>query len=238
MGHTYAVLGRVEEAAEFYRQAFRQDARWGDQAVADLLALARRLDAQRDRFGAASAVQAAAELRPGISVPDLALPLARHYFQAGELERALPLYQRAMAAAGPEERADITFELAQAYEEMGNCERALVFFDRFREIESGSRRRESDWHIGNCSFRLAQQLRRQGAHGTALRHLQTTIRMGEPRNLIPAAHFEKGDILADWGECAAALEALREVLRLEGGNSAVANRARDRIDEIRFGGGC
>lgn len=237
VGHTYALLGRVEESVEHYRQAFRQDSRWADQAAADLLALARRLVAQDDHFGAASAVQAASEFRPGITVSELALPLARHYFQSGEFDLALPLYQRAMTAVPPDSAATIVFELAQAYEEVGDCRRALVFFDRFRETASRSQRSEADWHIGNCSYRLAQSLRRQGQDGEALRHLETTIRMGEPMTILPRAYFEKGDILALRGECDAALEAFRDVLRADPGSGALADRARERVDAIRFGPG-
>lgn len=235
VGHTYAEVGRVDEAGEYYRQAARSDPRWANQAGADLLHLAREARARSDRLQMASAVETALEFLPGLSVEELALPLARHYFEAGEFGRALPFYQRALTAAS-DSAADVVLEVATAYEEVGDCLRALTLFERFRELVQPWERTEVDWHIGNCSLRLARERRSEGEPEEALLLVDRTLEVGEPRNLIGQTWFERGEILSEMGDCDGALEAYRRVRALDpGGSGALVRRADDRIDEVRFG---
>ncbi len=236
--HAFAREGRVDEAAGLYARAGSADPEYLDQAVSDLVRVARSASRRGDRFGMASAVQAALGLRPGISVPDLSLPLARHYARTGEFGRAVPFFQQALEAAPPDSAADILFEYASAHEEVGGCEEALPLFARYRGMISGARRNRADWHIGNCSLERAIDLRRRGQDDEALPHLETTIRVGEPQTRLAQAHFQKAEIHFERGECEAALEAYRQVLALDSGTSGVVvNQARERIDEIRFGRG-
>src|SRR5690606_11435791 len=90
VAHTYARLGRVDDASTHYASAVAADPAIANQAVTDLMRLAREAHVREDRFAMASAVQAAREIEPALGVRDLALPLARHYFGAGEYGRALP----------------------------------------------------------------------------------------------------------------------------------------------------
>lgn len=245
VAHAYTSLGRVDEAREPYREAIRRDPTLVDQAVSDLVRLARESEGRRDRFRVAQAMQLALELQPGVSVADLSAPLARHYAGLGEYARAIPFYQRALAAF-PAQRGELTYDLAVAHEQIGDCARALVFFEQFRETRPAWDRGQADFHIGNCSFDLALQARRAGNDAEALRHIQTMLRLGEPRAQLPRAYFEMGEILAARGECDAAVEAFRRVRDADAsGNSPLVGRAQDRIDQIRFGrrgrfteGGC
>jgi hypothetical protein len=69
---------------------------------------------------------------------------------------------------------------------------------------------------------------------------QNTISIGEPRTSVAPAWFEIGEILAARGECSAAVRAfeqVREVLRQDQTNGILWDRARDRVDQIRFGRG-
>lgn len=234
--HVSAELGRVDQAKEQYRRAIDGDSAYADQAVADLIRLARRADARNDRFGVSSAIQAALELRPGVNVSDLALPLARHYYGNGEFARALPFFQNALGAVSPDEAPQVMFETAQAYEETGDCQRALVFFEQFQETASRSQQSEASWHIGNCSFQLAEEALSQDRPDDALQRLETTISLGQPRNLLSRAYFEAAEILAERGECEAAIAAFRSVIQEDPtGSSPLVHRAQRRIDEIRFG---
>lgn len=236
VAHAYTSLGRVDEAREPYREAIRRDPSLVDQAVSDLVRLARDSEARRDRFRLAQAMQLALELQPGISVGDLAAPLARHYAALGEYARAIPFYQRALAAAPPGQRGALTYDLAVAHEQIGDCARALVFFEQYRETLPAWNRGQADFHIGNCSFDLALQSRRRGDDETAVRHIQTMLRLGEPRAQLPRAYFELGEILAARGECEAAVQAFQNVRGADtSGNSPLVGRAQDRIDQIRFG---
>lgn len=237
VGHTYADLGRVDEASEYYGRAVQEDRRWADQAASDLLHLARAARERSDPFQMASAVETAFRFLPGLSVEELALPLARHYFKNGEFGRALPFYQRALSAAR-DSASDVLMEVGTAYEEVGDCARALDVFERFREASRPWNRSEVDWHIGTCSFSLAQQRRAEGDTDQALRLVDRVLEVGEPRNLLPQVWFEKGEILAERGDCDGAVDAYRRVRAVDAsGVGALARRAEDRIDDVRFGSG-
>ena len=235
VGHTFAELGRVDEARDFYARASQQDHRWADQAGSDLLHLARAAEARSDRFQMASAVETALQFLPGLSVEELALPLARHYFGNGEFGRALPFYQRSLAASA-DSAADVLMEIGTAYEEVGDCGRALQVFERHREQRPPWDRSAVDWHIGTCSFQLARQRRDEGVGDEALQLVDRTLEVGEPRNILPQVWFEKGEILSELGDCDGAVAAYRRVRQLDpAGTGALVRRAEERIDEVRFG---
>lgn len=237
LAHTYARMGRVDEAADSYASAAAQDSAWADQAVSDLVRLAREAADRNDLYGVASAMQRALQFRPGLTVGELALPLARHYSRSGEAGRALPFFQRALAAVPADSAPAIMYETALAYEEIGDCGRAVVFFEQYREIIPRWRRTEVNWHLGSCSFRYGQQLLEEGRLESALRHLNTTIEIAEPRSVLGQAYFAKGDILSLMGACSDALEAYRRVPGADvAGVGSLVTRAERRIDEIRFGG--
>ncbi len=241
VAHTYAVLERVDDAGAFYGQALALDPSLVDQAVADLMRMAESAHARRDRFAMASAVEIAGRLRPGIGVSSMSLDLARHYFQSGEYGRALPFFEKALAEVPDSATAQTVFEVGQAYEEIGDCQRALVFFERYLAMGVGGDATQVNWHIGSCGFKLAREIR----SGTdvppedldrALRMVERTLELGEPRSLLAQAWFEKGLILSDLGDCSGAMEALSQVESAE--NSAgLVDRARAIFDEIRFGRG-
>ena len=235
VGHTYADLGRVEEARNSYRQATELDGRWADQAGADLLHLARDAESRSDRFQMASAAETALEFLPGLAVEELALPLARHYFDNGDFGRALPLYQKALASA-PDSTADVLMEVGIAFEEVTDCVRALGLFERFRELARPWERSEVDWHIGTCSYELGKQRRMDGDIDESLDLVNRTLEVGEPRNIQPQVWFEKGEILSELNRCDEAVEAYRRVRALDAsGTGALVRRAEERIDEVRFG---
>lgn len=160
VAHTYAMIGRVDDAGGYYAEAVAHAPELADQAVADLMRMARDAQARQDRFAMASAVETALRLRPGIGVGDMSLPLARHYFQNGEYGRALPFYQKALADAA-DSVPNIVFEVGQAHEEIGDCEHALFFFEQFRAMVRPWERGEVDWYIGTCAFDMARDLRRR-----------------------------------------------------------------------------
>lgn len=237
VAHTYARLGRVDEAADAYARATAEDPAWADQAVADLVRLARGAAERNDLFGVASAVQQALEFRPGLTVSDLALPLARHYARNGEYGRALPFFQRALASVPADSAPAVMYETAMAFEEVGDCGRAVVFFEQYREIVPSWERTEVNWHLGNCSFRYGLSLLEEGRLESALRHIQTAIDIGEPRSVQAQAYFDKGRILSLMGACRDALDAYRRVPAADvAGVGSLVARAERRIDEIRFGG--
>lgn len=237
VAHTYSMMGRVDDAGAYYLEASSKEYLFGDQAVSDLMKLAREANRKHDRFAMASAVEIALRLRPGIGVGDMALSLARHYFENGEYGRALPYYQGAMLDV-TDSVPEIVFEVGLAYEEIGDCEHALVAFERFREMVRPWQRGEVDWYIGTCSFKLARELRSGSALGEqelgrALKLVERALEVGEPRNIQAQAWFEKGGILEETGACEEAMEAYEQVRYIDQAGPLV-DRALRRYDEIRF----
>ncbi len=231
--HAYVMLGRVDEARSLYEQAVAADDSYANQAVSDFVALARREHEAGDSYGMASAMEAALLFRPGIVVEGLALPMARHYSNSGEYARARPLYLRALGQNRDD--ADIVFETALAHEEIGDCERALVYFDQFGEL-APRRTAEVSWHVGSCSFQVSRELAEEGALDEALLYLDAMIDLAEPRPLLAQAYMDKGELLAQLGDCLSAVEAFRAVRDADpSGSGPLVGQARARVDEIRFG---
>lgn len=243
VAHTYTLMGRVDDAGAYYVDAAARDPDLADQAVADLMHLARIAREGQDRFAMATAVETALQLRPGVGVGDMSLPLARHYYANGEYGRALPFYQKAMAEAS-ESQPEIVFEVGVAYDEIGDCSNALIFFERFRGMVPPRERGEVDWYIGTCAFNVARAIRERVEADdplTAARDLERalelvnrTIEVMEPRNIQARAWFEKGEILVDLKRCQEAMEAYSQVRYADQAGSLI-DRAQDRFDEIRFG---
>lgn len=237
--HAYIELGRVDEARALYDQAVLEDSSYVDQAVSDFVARARRELADGDRYGAASAMEAASHFRPGVQARGLNLPLARHYRDSGEHLRAQALFLSALG----EHRADpdLLFETALAHLEIGDCERALGFFEEFADL-APRRGQEAYGHVGRCAFQLAGEiaegLEEEGAAEEALAYLDLVLELGEPRMLLSRAWFTRAEILAGLGECEAAIAAYRMVPDSDpAGSGPLSRTARERADEIRFGQG-
>ncbi|MEX0856297.1 MAG: tetratricopeptide repeat protein [Gemmatimonadota bacterium] len=230
--HTYARLGRISDAEQHYRDAVALDPSLADLASADLLRVARRAVDRNDGIGASTAVAAATQLRPGVSLTGVALPLARHFAQRGQYGQALPFFEKAVQESSSD--AQVVFEMALAHEALGDCERALVFLERVRDQLPVASQSEVDWNVGNCSSELAREAQVRGDLEEALEMYQNTITLGEPRNRVAQAWFEIGEILASRGECSAAVRAFEQAAQADQASPFLVDRARDRIDDIRF----
>ena len=239
VAHAYAMVGQLERSREAYETLLTRAPEYTDQAVFDYLALAERARARSDRYGMAGAVEAALALRPGLSVAEMAAPLARYYGRAGDNDRARTYYERALAYATPDSATTLLFDYAQLLESQNNCGEAIEMYSAFRQREPrGERADQARWQIGNCSFQLARQLRESGSPDRALEFLQTTLDLGVPQNLIGQAWFERGEILLELNRRDDALQAYMRVLEnARTAGNQLAERARQRIDAIRFGSG-
>ena len=237
VAHTYAEMGRIDEAGEFYHQAVDQDPDFADQAVSDMVRLARAARDRDDLFGLALAMETAMSFRPGITMQDMALPLARHYFRSGEYATALPYYQASIAGIQGDTIRDVVFEAGSAYDEVGDCRRALLYYEEYRTLIRSYQRGEVDWKIGSCSLHLAQELRSEGEDEEALAHIERTIALGEPRSDQAQAYIEMAEILSDLGRCEDAMDAYLQVRRVDQtGTSPLVELAQWRFDQLRFVG--
>ena len=233
VAHTYAEMGRIDEAGDFYHRAVDQDPGLADQAVSDMVRLARAARDRDDLFGLASAMETAMSFRPGITTQDMELPLARHYFRSGEYATALPYYQGAIVQG--DIIPDVVFEAGKAYDEVGHCRRALLYYEDYRTQISRYQRLEVNWKIGSCSLRLAQELRSVGEDEEALARIERTIALGEPRSDQARAYFELAEILSDLGRCEDAMDAYLQVRQVDQtGVSPLVATAQWRYDTLRF----
>ncbi len=190
-----------------------------------------------DRYGLASAVNAALALRPGLPLDDFAVPLARYYASTGDPAKALDYYERALTSSPKDSIPKLLFEIAQVHEAQGNCAEAIGFFRAFRQrAPADPQAGDADWHIGNCAFTLARREHQDGDTDQALAHLNALLDLGVPKNLLDEAWFEKGEILLELGRRDDAMFAYLMVLELNKASSGqIVDRARRRIDELRFG---
>lgn len=243
LAHAYAMAGDLTRSRQVYDELVDGSNVYADQAVQDYLALAARAQRRGDVFGVSSAVDAALALRPELRLPGMALSLARMHGQRGDTDRAAEFYRRALSSMEPDSAPRIHYELGLLEEEGGRCDRAIDHFRAFRVQAERSRSPawrtllgEGRWHIGNCSFQLAQEARREGQVSEALSRLATMIELGEPENLLDQAWFDRGEILYGIGRFDEALESYRTVLeRNPARTGQLVERARQRIDDIRFG---
>ncbi len=238
VAHAYAVTGHLSSARETYDRLLAADPGFTDQAVYDYLALARQAQARGDRYGTAAAVDAAARLRPGIAPVELASSLARYYAGAGEVDRALAYFERAVATVPGDSAAGLLYELAQLQESQGNYGDAITYYQEYRQrAPRGPHAEEARWHVGNCQFELARRAQDAGRLDDALAGYQAVLDLGVPENVLDQAWFQRGEILLAQGKREDALAAYQKVLDLNPARTGqLVQRAQQRIDQIRFGG--
>ncbi|CAN5674919.1 hypothetical protein BH23GEM9_BH23GEM9_18950 [soil metagenome] len=237
VAHAYAMTGQFERARESYDDLLQRSPGHADQAIFDYLRLARRAQERNDRYGTASALEAALALRPGLPVEDLAAPLARYYARAGDVDRAREFFDRALSYAPPDSMPGLLFDYATLQESRGNCAEAVELFNAFRSrAPRGDRADQARWSVGNCAFQLGREARMAGNPQRALGHLQVMLDLGLPRNLLDQAWFERGEALLELDRRDEALEAyIRSLENARSSGGQLAERARQRIDELRFG---
>lgn len=237
LAHAYAISGQLERARDHYDILLSRAPEYADLAIFDFLRLANAARERSDRFGMATAVEAANAIRPGLPVDHMAPTLARYYASTGEPERAVEYFERAVAAAPRDSVPALLFDLARLHETQGECEEAIALYRSYlARVGTRARADEARWQIGSCSFALAQRARRSDSLDLALRRLQDVLDLGVPQTLVDQAWFERGEILALLGRPDEATAAFLTVLELTRGRpSPLSERARQRIDSLRFG---
>jgi tetratricopeptide (TPR) repeat protein len=236
VAHTYLEMGQFEQAREYYTQLLERKPEYTDQALFDYVTAAQRAGERSDRYGMAMAVEAALTLRPGLPLEAMAAPLARYYASNQQEDRALDFFERALSHVPPDSVPDLLYEMGELHERRDNCEEAISLFNAYRAREpAGARTDQARWHVGNCSFRLGRQARLANDNEEAVRRFDVVIELG-PQHLLEQAWFERGEALLSLGRREEALQSYTRVLetnRLRTGQWV--DRARQRIDQIRFG---
>ncbi len=234
VAHAYALTGQLERAREEYSKLLKLAPELIDQAVFDYLILAKAASARSDRFGLARAVEAALELRPGIDAGKWAPALARHYASAGDADRALEYFERALAVVSDAAAPNLLFEVATLHQRQGDCAEAMSYLRSYlARMPYGDSANDARFRIGSCAFELGRRARDAGNLEQALEHFGTVIDFGSPANLQDQAWFERGEALLAAGRRPEALEAFRRVIELSPDRNTQTNvRARRRILEL------
>ncbi len=237
VAHAYAETGQLLPARQTYTKLLERSGEFTDQAVFDYVTLARQSFARGDRYGMASALEAALALQPGLSVPQFAAPLARYYASTGDAERALAFFERALTRQAPDSAADLELAIATIQEAQGNCREASGYFrDYLRLVPRGAKSDEARYHIGNCSLAMSRDAHKAGQLNDALALADTVIALGVPQNAQDQAWYERGEILLALGRSYDALDAFNRVLELNPLRTGqLVEKTQKRIDEVRFG---
>lgn len=237
VAHAYARTGQLDRAREHYQRLLARSPEYTDQAIYDYLSFARRALARGDRYGVVGAVEAALALRPDLPVPDLTMTLARYYSDTGQPDRALDFYRRALATAPRDSVGGIFHQIGLLHASKRDCRGAIGYFSAARSrSRRGERAADATWQMGNCAFEVGKEARQNGAITEALEHFDLVLELGAPENLLDQAWFERGEILFAIGRFDEALDSYRRVLEMNRGRGGLlSDKARDRIDQIRFG---
>lgn len=241
LAQAHAARGDVSAAVRLYGTLVARDSSYRYQAASDLTALARRELERQGREGMVRALEPVLELGLDLVPTDLRLELARHYSERQEFRQALPLYL-SLLEGDLEAGSRVYYGAARAYQEMGGCREALSYFREYldrvdadgeADAEGGAR-----WHYGSCLHDVAQEDWEAGRQRNALERVDQMIELGTPRTLMDRAHYLRGELLLQEGSDDEALEAFREVLRLNPDRSdPLARTAEEKVREIRYGPG-
>jgi tetratricopeptide (TPR) repeat protein len=131
----------------------------------------------------------------------------------------------------------ILYEAGELQAAQGECREAINFFRAFRERErTGERAEQARWRTGICSYQLAREARANGRLLDALDYVDTVLELGVPQNQLDDAWFERGEIMLALDRRDDALFAFVRVLEMNpGGSGQIVDRARRRLDQLRFG---
>lgn len=236
LGQAYGERGEVEAALRYVRMLLDVDSMYRFQAAGVLSEAARVARENGAPDNMARALGPLEEMGVGLIPPDLQLSLARHYAELADYGRALPLFLA--VAEGDSLSPGAALETARTFQELGGCREALGYFELY--LASGSRsstdRAGARWQYGHCLFDVAEEERRRGRDRSARGHLDALIEQGVPRTLLDRAHFERGEILLETGEYAAAEADFLAVLELNPARSGpLVQLAEERIRQIRYG---
>ncbi len=246
--------GDTRRAALLLRGLVQEEAPGSAQAAQDRTSLA-MLEAQLGRHGAAAELYLEAYREGGKKDATLLASAARETAASGQIERAIPLYERALAARSlpAKERARLAEELAYLQLDAGRRSEALRSLAAARELGGDSARieqtrgdlllAEGDAAGALAAFRAAQA--RRSEPRSALGAAYALVALGKPGLAVPevrraldgspslpadarrAALRTLGFLYAELGEPARAAEAWSAVLRQEKDDGLALRLARE-----------
>lgn len=238
LAHAYVRLGDFGAGLRAYEELIARDSSWRYQAASDLVDAAREALRGSGRERMARALDPLVPLGIELIPLDLRRELAALKFDRQEFDAALPLLLSVLEESDSIGDPTVRYRTARAYQELGGCREALDHFAAYLEAEGpgGGEAGSARWHYGTCLFEVAREDRQRGAAGAALQRLDLLVEVGAPRTLMDRAQYLRGELLAGQGRDEEALEAFRQVLRLNPARTGpLVRSAEEWIREIRYG---
>jgi tetratricopeptide (TPR) repeat protein len=239
IGKVYVMKGDFFQAKKYFDRYFSaHDSEPDAEVLLDYLQIAVERGRAGDTTTMIHALEEILQIDPSYS-------LGRHYFDLGEFyyrqadyRKAIAYYLRGMPLYGElDNKAQHLFYLAESYEKLEDYFNAFLYFDQFvilypddPEVE------QARWHRGSCSYPLAQEMFDQGDIEQSFYYLDQIIDSGQPQHLVDDAYFLKGEVLLADKRQGEAMQAFRQVLKLNRyyWKEKIAEKARMRIEEIQF----
>lgn len=238
LAHAHVRLGDFGAGLRAYEELVARDSSWRYQASADLVEAAREALRGSGRERMARALDPLVPMGLELIPLDLRRELAALKYDRQEFEAALPLLLSVLNETEEEPDPSVRYWTARAYQALGGCRESLQHFEAYLEAEGpgGGEAGSARWHYGTCLFEVAREDRQRGATGSALQRLDRLVDVGAPRTLMDRAQYLRGELLAGQGRDAEALEAFRQVLRLNPARTGpLVRSAEEWIREIRYG---
>lgn len=237
LAHAHVEQGDLGAGLEIYRRLIVADSSWRYQASADLVEAAREALERSGRERMGRALEPVVEWGMELIPPDLRHELGILSFERQEFDAALPLLLSVLHES-EDPSPSVRYRTARSYQELGGCREALEHFGAYLQAEGpgGGETGSGRWHYGTCLYEVAREDRRRGATGEALARLDRLVEVGVPRTLMDRAQYSRGELLMEQGREDEALEAFRQVLRLNPARTGpLVSSAEEWIREIRFG---
>ncbi|MEO0230320.1 MAG: tetratricopeptide repeat protein [candidate division WOR-3 bacterium] len=164
---------------------------------------------------------------PTYSLGSRARILANYMMEQGDFETAKKLYDKFLEEGGSID------------EIIPNFVRCLYMASKWREIVKYAPKivrvkedAELQFILGESYYNLAKYYHDMEMPDSALAYVNLLIQFGTPKIYLDDAYFLRGLILYDQGETQKALESFYKVLAIAPPRSAIARKAREKINEI------
>lgn len=239
IGKVYVMKGDFFQAKKYFDRYFSvYDSEPDAEVLLDYLQIAVERGRAGDTTTMVHALEEIHQIDPSYSLGRYYFDLGEFYYSQADYHKAIAYYLRGMPLYGElNNKAQHLFYLAESYEKLEDYFNAFLYFDQLIVLYPDDPQVEqARWHRGSCCYPLAQEMSDRGDIEQALYYLDQIIGSGQPQHLVDDAYLLKGEILLADKRPGEAMQAFRQVLKLNRyyWKEKVAEQARMRIEEIQF----
>ncbi len=237
IGVTSTRMGDPIMACAYYDTLLAIDSSREEWIINDLFQFAVKSLSEGDTTSMRESFQMILDIDSTYNLGESFYPLARAYKAAGEHDRAVKSYLKALSfAPDSPAAASVVFELAFCYEQIHKYKEAIAYYEEYLKQGELTHRDDAEWHRGSSAYYLAEELFREGNLDEALEYLTLVIMGGQPQVLQIDAWFLSGEIYYAKEDLEKALESYNEVTRLDPSHTMiVTSKSLEMIRKIRYG---